>query len=116
MVLPSAITLVRQQEQLVPYEELAAALAARLAAEKEEAMTEVYTQVGTDATRGVRLVSVLESLSSAAAVVAGASVWLAVRFQWPQQAGAPAYTAPSASRFEWSQREPHQLHLIPAAD
>jgi hypothetical protein len=115
---------------VVPYEELAAASGAKLAAETEEAMNEVCIQVGTDiqtatdATQDVRLVSVLDrpsaaldSLSSAAAG-ASASVSPAVRFRWPQQAGAPAYrsprTPPSASRFEWSQREPSRLRLIPA--
>jgi hypothetical protein len=78
---------------LVPHEELAAASAARLAAETEEAMNEAYIQVGTDiqtatdATLDVRLVSVLDRPSAAldspssAVAVAGASVSLAVRFR-----------------------------------
>ena len=77
-------------EPLASNEELAAALAEKPAVEKMEAMDEVYTQVDTDVTRGVRLVSVLDTLSavpdnpsSAAAAVAGASVSLAVRFHWP---------------------------------
>jgi hypothetical protein len=72
--------LVRRREQLVWYEELAAASAEKLAAEKEEAMDEAYTRVGTDVTRAAGLVSVLDSPSSAAAAVMGASVSLAVRF------------------------------------
>jgi len=83
----------------VPYEKLAAASGEKLVAEKEEAMDEAYTQVGTDiqtatdATLDVRLVSVLDRPSAAldspssAAAVAGASVSPAVRFHWPQQAG-----------------------------
>jgi hypothetical protein len=70
--------LVTRREQLVWYEELAAALAEKLAAEKEEAMDEAYTRVGMDVTRGAGLVSVLDNPSSAAAVGAGASVLLAV--------------------------------------
>jgi hypothetical protein len=80
--------LVTRREQLVWYEELAAALAEKLAAEKEEAMDEAYTRVGMDVTRGAGLVSVLDNPSSAldnpssaAAVVAGASVSLAVLLQ-----------------------------------
>jgi hypothetical protein len=72
---------------LVPYEELAAASAEKPEAEKEEAMGEAYTQVGTVAMRGVRLVSVLDrpsaaldSPGSAGAAEMGASVSLAVRF------------------------------------
>jgi hypothetical protein len=71
------------REQLVPHEELAAASAEKLAAEKqEEAMNEAYRRVGTDVTRDVRLVAVLDIPSAAAAmvVVPRASVWLAVRF------------------------------------
>jgi hypothetical protein len=114
---------------LVSHEELAAASGEKLAAEKEEAMDEAYTQVGadiqtaTDATLDVRLVSVLDRPSAAldspssAAVVMGASVSSAVRFHW-QQAEAPAYksprTSPSASRFEWSQQGPNRLRLKPA--
>jgi hypothetical protein len=64
---------------LGPYEELAAASAERLAAEKEEAMDEAYTLVGRHVTRGVRLVSALDNPDSAAAV-ADASVSPAVRF------------------------------------
>jgi hypothetical protein len=77
------------REQLAPNEELAAALAEKPAVEKMEAMDEVYTQVDTDVTRGVRLVSVLDKLSAvlenprSEAAVAGASVSLAVRFHWP---------------------------------
>ena len=76
----------QEREQLEPNEELAAALAEKLAVEKVEAMDEVYTQVGRHVTRGVRLVSVLDRLSAvldcprSAAAVAGASVSLAVRF------------------------------------
>lgn len=108
----------------MPYEELAAASAARLTAEKEEAMNEAYTQVGTAVTRGVHLVSVLDRPSAAldspssASAVAGASVSPAVRFRWQQQAEAPAYRSPRtpsiASRYEWSQREPNRLRLIRA--
>ena len=75
------------REQLEPNEELAAALAEKLAVEKVAAMDEVYMQVDTNVSRGVRLVSVLDRLSavpdyssSAAAAVGGASVSLAVRF------------------------------------
>jgi hypothetical protein len=77
------------REQLAPNEELAAALAEKPAVEKVEAMDEVYTQVDTDVTRGVRLVSVLDKLSAvlenprSEAAVAGASVSLAVRGHWP---------------------------------
>jgi len=103
---------------LGPYEELAVALAAKLAAEKEEVvvvMTEAYTRVGTNVTRGVRPVSVLGSPSSAAEAVTGASVSMAVRFRWPQQAGALADTS-SASRFELSRQEPNRLRLMLAVD
>jgi hypothetical protein len=79
-------------------------------------MNEAYTQVGTDATRGVRLVSVLDIPSSAWVAATGASVSLAVRFHWTQQAGLSACTPPSASRFELSQQEPNRLRLIPAAE
>jgi hypothetical protein len=64
-------------------------LAEKLAVERVEAMGEVYTQVDRNVTRGGRLVSVLDTLSavldkpSSAAAVAGASVSLAVRFDWP---------------------------------
>jgi hypothetical protein len=74
------------REQLEPNEELAAALAEKPAVEKVEAMDEVYTEVDTNVTRGVRLVSVPDTLSAvldcprSAAAVAGASVSLAVRF------------------------------------
>jgi hypothetical protein len=70
------------RERLERSEELAAALAEKLAV---EVMDEVYTQVGRHVTRGVRLVSVLDRLSAvldcpgSAAAVAGASVSLAVR-------------------------------------
>jgi hypothetical protein len=76
------------RERLEPNEELAA-LAEKPAAEtveKVEAMDEVYTQVDTNVTRGVRLVSVLDRVSAvpdnpcSAAVAAAASVSLAVRF------------------------------------
>jgi len=80
--------LVRRREQLVWYEELAAALAEKLAAEKEKAMDEAYTGVGMDVTRAAGLVSALDSPSSApdnpssaAAAVVGASVSLAVLLQ-----------------------------------
>jgi hypothetical protein len=119
----------------VPHEEPAAASAEKLAAEKE-AMSEAYTRVETDVTRGARLVSVFDNPSAAvfdspsaaaAAVVRPASVLPVVRFHWPQQAGLPAdtppRTPPSASRFELSQQEPYRLsqqepyrlRLIPAA-
>jgi hypothetical protein len=72
--------LVRQQVgPSVSYEELGAALAGRLAVEKEEATDEAYTRVGTRVTQGVRLVSALDNPDSAAAVV-DASVSPAVRF------------------------------------
>ena len=115
------------REQLVPHGEPAAASAELLAAEKEEAMSEGRMRVGTDVTRGVRLVSVFDSPSAAAVVVRPASVSPVVRFHWPQQAGLPAYmpqrTPPSASRFELSrqepyrlsQQEPHRLRLVSAA-
>ena len=93
---------------MVLYEGPAAASGEKQAAEKEEAINEAYTQVGTDAPRGVRLVSVLEIPSSAGAAGAGASVSLAVRFHWPQQAGLSTYTPRSASRFELSQQEPNR--------
>jgi hypothetical protein len=80
LLLPPAISSVRQErKELVPYVELAGALAEKPAAEKEEARTEAYTQAGTDVTRDVRLVSVLYSPNAAAAVT-GASVSLAVQF------------------------------------
>jgi hypothetical protein len=63
----------------VSYEELGAALAGRLAAEKEAAMDGAHTRVGTHVTRGVRLASALDNQDCAAAVV-DASVSLAVRF------------------------------------
>jgi hypothetical protein len=77
------------REQLVLYEESAAASAEKLAAEKEEAMDEAaYMRVGTHVTRGAGLVSALDSPSSApdnpssaAAAVVGASVSLAVLLQ-----------------------------------
>jgi hypothetical protein len=77
------------REQLAPNEESAAALAEKPAVAKMEAMDGVYTQVDTDVTRGVRLVSVLDTLSAVPenprpeAAVVGASVSLAVRFHWP---------------------------------
>jgi hypothetical protein len=78
----------QQREHPVPYEELAGALAEKLAAEKEEAMTEAYTQVGTGVTRDVRLVPVPDrpsaapdSPSSAAVAATGASVSPAVQFR-----------------------------------
>jgi hypothetical protein len=101
---------------LVPYEELAAASGEKQAAEKEEAINEAYTQVETDATRGVRLVPVLDIPSSAEAAGAGAFVSLAGPFHWPQQAGLPTCTPRSASRFELSQLEPNRLRLIRAAE
>lgn len=64
-------------------------MAEKLAVEKVEAMDEAYTQVDTNVTRGVRLVSVLDKLGAvldnprSEAVAAGASVSLAVRFDWP---------------------------------
>ena len=73
-------------EQLEPNEKLAAALDEKLAVETVEAMDEVYTGVDTNVTRGVRLVSVPDTLSAVldcprfAAAAAGASVSLAVRF------------------------------------
>jgi hypothetical protein len=76
-------------EPLTSNEELAAALAEKLAVERVEAMGEAYTQVDTNVTRGVRLVSVLDKLNAvldnprSEAVAAGASVLLAVRFDWP---------------------------------
>ena len=119
------------REQLVSHEELTAASGEKLAAEKEEAMDEAYTQVGTeiqtatDATLDVRFVSVFDRRSAAqdsqssAAVVMGVSVSLAVRLHWPQRAEAPVYmlpgTPPNASRFEWSQQEPNRLRLTLAA-
>src|SRR5260370_37362744 len=106
--LPPPITLVRQQrEQLVPYEELAAASAEKLAAEKEEAMDEAYTQVGTNVTRGVRPVSVLGSRSSAAEAVTGASVSLAGPFHWPPPARGPRPTAPRARPVATIHARPH---------
>jgi hypothetical protein len=112
------------REQLVPYAELAVASGEKLVAEKEEAMDEAYTLAGTDiqtataVTLDVHLVSVLDrpgaALDSPSSAVAGASVSPAVRFRWQQQAEAPAYTPPSASRFEWSQQEPNRLRLIRA--
>ena len=65
---------------MVSYAELAAASAEKLAAEKEEAMDEAYRQVGTHVRRDVRLVSVLENPSPAAAAVMGASASLAAQF------------------------------------
>jgi hypothetical protein len=111
------------REQLAPNEELAAAMDEKLAVEKVEAMDEMYTQVDTDVTRGVRLVSVLDTLSavlgsprSGAAAAAGASVSQAVQFHWLEQEEAPAYKRSSGSRFELSQQEPNRLRLIPAGD
>jgi hypothetical protein len=109
-------------ERLASHEELAAALAEKLALETVEAMDEVYTQVDRNVTRGVRPVSVLDTLSAvrdnpgSVAAVAGASVSLAGPFHWPQPVGAPAYMHPSWSRFELSQQERNRLCLIPAAD
>jgi hypothetical protein len=65
-------------EQLALNAEPAAASAEMLAVEKEAAMDEAYTLVGTHVTRGVRLAADLDSQSSAAAVT-GASVSVAVR-------------------------------------
>jgi hypothetical protein len=110
------------REQLAPNEELAAAMDEKPAVEKVEAMDEMYTQVDTNVTRGVRLVSVLDTLSAvlgsprSGAAAAGASVSLAVRFHWLEQEEAPAYKRSSASRFELSQQEPNRLRLIPAGD
>ena len=110
------------REQLAPNEKLAAVSAEKLAVEKVEAMDEVYTQVDTNVTRGVPLVSVPDRLNAvpdspdSVAAVTGASVSLAVRFHWLYWVEAPAYTHPGASRFELSQREPNWLRLIPAAD
>jgi hypothetical protein len=115
--LPPAISWVKQpREQLGLNEELAGALAEKPAAEKEEAMSEAYTPVGTDVTRGVRLVAVLDRPSAVAVmVVQRASVSSAVRFHWRQQAGELTCMPPSASHFELSQQEPHRVRLIPAA-
>ena len=81
-------------------------------------MDEAYTQVGTDVTRGARLAAVIDMPSAAATmmVVRGASVSPVVRPHWPQQAGLPTYTLPSANRFELSQKELHPLRLTLAAD
>jgi hypothetical protein len=74
-------------EPLASNEELAAAMDEKLAVETVEAMDEVYTQVDTNVTLGVRPVSVVDKLSaaldsprSAAVAAADASVSLAVRF------------------------------------
>jgi hypothetical protein len=68
----------QQREQLVSDEELAAASAEKPVAEKEEAMDEAHTRVGTHVTRDVRPASAPDSPSSVA--VAGASVSPAVAF------------------------------------
>jgi hypothetical protein len=122
VVVTATITLVSLRRGLfVPYEELAAAWAGTPAAEKEEARNEGHTQVGTRVTRGAHLVSVLDRTRVAldfprsAPAVAGASVSLAVRCQWPQQGVEPIYTPPSANRRELSKQEPNRLRLIPAA-
>jgi hypothetical protein len=106
-------------ERLEPNEELAAALAEKLAVQRVEAMAEMYTQVDTNLARGVRLVSVMDTVSAvpdnpgSAAAVAGASVSLAGRLHWPQPVGAPTYRHPNGSRIELSQQEPNRPRLIP---
>jgi hypothetical protein len=122
VVVTATITLVSRRRGLfVPYEELAATWAETPATEKEEARNEAYTQVGTGATRGAHLVSVLDRTRVAmdfprsAPAVAGASVSPAVRCQRPQQGVAPIYTPPSANHCELSQQELNPLRLIPAA-
>jgi hypothetical protein len=94
------------QEPLEPNEELAAALVEKLAVETVDG---VHTQVDTNVTRDVRLVSVMDTVSAvpdnpgSAAVVTGASVSLAGPFHWPQPVEAATYKHPSGSRFELSQ-------------
>ena len=92
-----------------------APLAERLTAQKREqaeTMDEAYTWAGTQVTRGVRLVSVLELdnrnsvLDNPDSAAAGAAAWVSTtgRIHWPKPAGvALGDMSPGVSRFELSQ-------------
>lgn len=125
------------RERLGWHEELAEALAERLAVEKEEATAEAYTGAGTPGAgrqvadkrvagtrasgmkvagrhlpEGARPVRALKLDNRGSAAVMGALVSMTVRRYRSWQAEAEAGKLPGANRYESSQRDSRSRHLI----